>query len=62
MDQRYIIQILNFNDESKTLVVDINENGLTVLTRDLRSSNLLDYWILLLIPLNNRLTFVQMFR
>ena len=28
---------------SKITVVDINENGLTELTRDLRSSNLLDY-------------------
>ena len=38
----YIKQILKFNP-SKITVVDINENGLTELTRDLRSSNLLDY-------------------
>ena len=38
----YIKQILNFKP-SKITVVDINENGLTELTRDLRSSNLLDY-------------------
>ena len=38
----YIKQILNFKP-SKLVVVDINENGLTELTRDLRSSNLLDY-------------------
>ncbi len=38
----YIKQILNFKP-SKIVVVDINENGLTELTRDLRSSNLLDY-------------------
>ena len=38
----YIKQILNFFP-SKIVVVDINENGLTELTRDLRSSNLLDY-------------------
>ena len=34
--------MLNFKP-SKITVVDINENGLTELTRDLRSSNLLDY-------------------
>jgi len=38
----YIKQILEFKP-SKITVVDINENGLTELTRDLRSSNLLDY-------------------
>ena len=38
----YIKQILRFKP-SKITVVDINENGLTELTRDLRSSNLLDY-------------------
>jgi FlaA1/EpsC-like NDP-sugar epimerase len=38
----YIKQILKFKP-SKIIVVDINENGLTELTRDLRSSNLMDY-------------------
>ena len=38
----YIKQILKFKP-SKIVVVDINENGLTELTRELRSSNLLDY-------------------
>ena len=38
----YIKQILKFKP-SKIVVVDNNENGLTELTRDLRSSNLLDY-------------------
>ena len=38
----YIKQILNYKP-SKIVVVDINENGLTELTRDLRSSKLLDY-------------------
>jgi len=38
----YIKQILKFKP-SKLIVVDFNENGLTELTRDLRSSNLLDY-------------------
>jgi len=38
----YIKQILNFKP-SKITVVDINENGLTELTRELRSSKLLDY-------------------
>jgi len=38
----YIKQVLKFQP-SKITVVDINENGLTELTRDLRSSNLLDY-------------------
>jgi len=38
----YIKQILKF-EPSKIVVVDTNENGLTELTRDLRSSNLLDY-------------------
>ena len=38
----YVKQILKFKP-SKITVVDINENGLTELTRDLRSSNLLDY-------------------
>ena len=38
----YIKQILKYKP-SKITVVDINENGLTELTRDLRSSNLMDY-------------------
>ena len=38
----YIKQILKYKP-SKIIVVDINENGLTELTRDLRSSFLLDY-------------------
>ena len=38
----YIKEILIFKPKNLT-VVDINENGLTELTRDLRSSNLLDY-------------------
>jgi FlaA1/EpsC-like NDP-sugar epimerase len=38
----YIKQILRFKPK-KITVVDMNENGLTELTRDLRSSNLLDY-------------------
>ncbi len=38
----YIKQILKFKP-SKIVVVDINENGLTELTRDLRSTNSLDY-------------------
>ena len=38
----YIKEVLNFKPHRIT-VVDINENGLTELTRDLRSSNLLDY-------------------
>jgi FlaA1/EpsC-like NDP-sugar epimerase len=38
----YIKQILKFKP-LKIVVVDINENGLTELTRDLRSSNVLDY-------------------
>ena len=38
----YIKQILRYKP-SKITVVDINENGLTELTRDLRSSNLLDF-------------------
>jgi len=38
----YIKQILKYKP-SKVTVVDINENGLTELTRDLRSSKLLDY-------------------
>ena len=36
----YIKQVLNYKP-SKIVVVDINENGLAELTRDLRSSNLL---------------------
>jgi len=36
----YIKELLKFKP-SKLVVVDINENGLTELTRDLRSSNLL---------------------
>ena len=38
----YIKQILKYKP-SKITVVDFNENSLTELTRDLRSSNLLDY-------------------
>ena len=38
----YIKQILKYKP-SKITVVDINENGLTELTRDLRSSNFLNY-------------------
>ena len=38
----YIKQILRYKP-AKITVVDNNENGLTELTRDLRSSNLLDY-------------------
>jgi FlaA1/EpsC-like NDP-sugar epimerase len=38
----YIKQILKYKP-SKITVVDINENGLTELTRDLRSSDVLDY-------------------
>tara|TARA_X000000950_G_scaffold18970_1_gene20520 strand:- start:4068 stop:5243 length:1176 start_codon:yes stop_codon:yes gene_type:complete len=38
----YIKQILKYKP-SKLAVIDLNENGLTELTRDLRSSNLLDY-------------------
>ena len=38
----YIKKILNYHP-AKITVVDNNENGLTELTRDLRSSKLLDY-------------------
>ena len=38
----YIKEVLNYKP-SKLVVVDFNENGLTELTRELRSSNLLDY-------------------
>ena len=38
----YIKEILKFKP-SKIVIVDINENGLTELTRDLRSSDLLNY-------------------
>ena len=38
----YTKQILKFKPY-KVIIVDTNENGLTELTRDLRSSNLLDY-------------------
>lgn len=38
----YVKELLNFKP-SNIVVVDINENGLTELTRDLRSSNLLNY-------------------
>ncbi|WP_375239825.1 polysaccharide biosynthesis protein, partial [Aurantibacter sp.] len=38
----YIKQILKYKP-SKITVVDINENGLTELTRDLRSSDFLNY-------------------
>jgi FlaA1/EpsC-like NDP-sugar epimerase len=39
----YIKQCLNKFQPKKIVVVDLNENALTELTRDLRSSNLLDY-------------------
>ena len=39
----YIKQLLQLYHPKKMVIVDINENGLTELTRDLRSSNLLDY-------------------
>ena len=39
----YIKQLLLLLKPERIVVVDINENGLTELTRDLRSSNLLDY-------------------
>jgi FlaA1/EpsC-like NDP-sugar epimerase len=38
----YVKELLRFKP-SKIVIVDINENGLTELTRDLRSSNLLNY-------------------
>ena len=38
----YIKELLKFKPKN-IVVVDINENGLTELTRDLRSSSLLDY-------------------
>jgi FlaA1/EpsC-like NDP-sugar epimerase len=38
----YVKEILKFKP-SKIVLVDTNENGLTEITRDLRSSNLLDY-------------------
>ena len=38
----YIIELLKFQPQ-KIVIVDQNENGLTELTRDLRSSKLLDY-------------------
>jgi FlaA1/EpsC-like NDP-sugar epimerase len=38
----YVKEILNYRPK-KIIIVDINENGLTELTRDLRSSTLLDY-------------------
>jgi len=38
----YVKQILKYKP-SKIVIVDVNENGLTELTRDLRSSELLDY-------------------
>ena len=38
----YIKELLRYQPR-KITVVDTNENGLTELTRDLRSSNLLDY-------------------
>ncbi|MDC0083075.1 polysaccharide biosynthesis protein [Schleiferiaceae bacterium] len=38
----YVKQILKYKP-SKIVIVDLNENGLTELTRDLRSSDLLDY-------------------
>jgi FlaA1/EpsC-like NDP-sugar epimerase len=38
----YIKQLIKFKPK-RIVVVDINENGLTELTRDLRSSSLLDY-------------------
>lgn len=39
----YIKNLLKFFEPSSLVVVDTNENGLTELTRDLRSSYLLDY-------------------
>jgi len=39
----YIKQLLKLHQLKRIVVVDINENGLTELTRDLRSSQLLDY-------------------
>ena len=39
----YIKQLLQLQKPKKVIVVDINENGLTELTRDLRSSYFLDY-------------------
>ncbi len=42
IDSSYIKQMLKYKP-SKITVVDINENGLIELTRDLRSSSLLDY-------------------
>ena len=38
----YLKEILVFKPK-RIVVVDINENGLTELTRDLRSSDLMDY-------------------
>ena len=38
----YLKELLRYKPK-KIFIVDINENGLTELTRDLRSSNLLDY-------------------
>ena len=38
----YIKQLLKY-EPKKIVIVDTNENGLTELTRDLRSSNLLDF-------------------
>ena len=39
----YLKTLIKNTNPKKIIVVDINENGLTELTRDLRSSNLLDY-------------------
>lgn len=58
----YIKCILKYKPK-KLVVVDINENGLTELTRDLRSSNLLDYEPeFITYPINlNSLTFDKVF-
>lgn len=39
----YLKTLIKNTNPKKIIIVDINENGLTELTRDLRSSNLLDY-------------------
>ena len=39
----YLKTLIKNTSPKKIIIVDINENGLTELTRDLRSSNLLDY-------------------
>lgn len=40
----YLKTLIKNTNPKKIIIVDINENGLTELTRDLRSSNLLDYY------------------